>query len=396
MNTKHDFHIGQLLATRLVAELSKAQKQEWDAWLATSEKHRALFERLQSEGIMMAELEILETLKTETSRSRIMAAAQERFKSLQEQQAVPGSPRSAHRIHFLKTAWVRYAAAIIILFGIGAYLWNTQQKKSPASTAEASATAVKNDILPGSNRAILTLSDGRKIELTSETKSIAETGINIANENGKLAYGKAEKVVFNTMSTPRGGQYQLTLPDGTNVWLNAASSITYPTAFTTSTREVIITGEAYFEVKKNPAKPFVVKTPKENINVLGTTFNVNAYANEDAVKTSLVEGSVKVGTQILKPGQACVNGEIRQTDVTKDVAWKNGLFSFTNADIYTVMRQLARWYDVEVEFARDLPAAEFNGKIGRTLTLQQVMTLLTETKYAYQIQNKTITILPKK
>jgi transmembrane sensor len=150
--------------------------------------------------------------------------------------------RTADRIHFLKTAWVRYAAAIMIVFGIGAYLWSTQQKEKPAIT-QNEPVPVKDDIRPGSNKAMLTLSDGRKVELTPTTKSITEKGIDITNENGKLEYGKADKVVFNTMTTPRGGQYQIILPDGTNVWLNTASSITYPTAFVKNTREVAMSAK---------------------------------------------------------------------------------------------------------------------------------------------------------
>lgn len=300
-----------------------------------------------------------------------------------------------HRIHLLKRVWVRYAAAIIILFGIGAYLWNTQQKEKPLIT-ETKPVPVKNDVAPGSTKATLTLSDGRKVQLTPETGRITESGTSIENTNGRLEYGKADKVVFNTMSTPRGGQYQLTLPDGTNVWLNAASSITYPTAFVNNTREVTITGEAYFEVKNNAAKPFIVKAPKEDITVLGTHFNVNAYPDEAAMKTSLLEGSVKVGEKILRPGQAYVNGKVVATDAEQDVAWKNGFFSFKDADIRSVMRQLSRWYDIDVEFEGPMPADEFNGKIGRQLKLSEVLELLSEARIRYRLENKKIIILPEK
>jgi transmembrane sensor len=298
--------------------------------------------------------------------------------------------RRVHRVHFLKTAWVRYAAAILIILGIGAYLWNTEQKKTPASTAEASAKAVKNDVAPGSTKATLTLSNGQTVDLTLETGVIKESGANIQNENGRLEYGKADKVVFNTMSTPRGGQYQLTLPDGTNVWLNAASSITYPTAFTTSTREVTITGEAYFEVRKNTAKPFVVKTQKEDITVLGTEFNVNAYANEPAMKTSLLEGSVKVGNSVLRPGQAYVNGTIIITNVQQDVAWKNGVFNFEGADLRTVMRQLERWYDIEVKITGTPKPGRFRGKLYRNLTLNQITNILNEMDITFRTEGRTL------
>ncbi len=255
--------------------------------------------------------------------------------------------------------------------------------------------AKKNDVLPGSNRAVLTLSDGRKVELVPETKKITEAGTHIQNENGKLVYQKTERVVMNTMSTPRGGQYQLTLPDGTNVWLNAASSITYPTAFINNTREVTITGEAYFEVVKNAAKPFIVNTYKDEITVLGTAFNVNAYTDEENMKTSLREGSVKIAEKILKPGQAYVNGKIIDANIEQDIGWKNGVFAFNDADLPTVMRQLSRWYNVDVVYAGPVPDGKFNGKIGRSLTLEQVLKGLTSTRIKYRIENQNkIIILP--
>ncbi len=204
-----------------------------------------------------------------------------------------------------KTAWFKYptsrialrwasAAAIIILIGIGAYLWTTTQNEK-LIVHQTKSVPAKNNIAPGSNKAILTLSDGRKIELTEQTKIIAEAGADIHNKNGTLQYGKSEKVVFNTMTTPKGRQYKLSLPDGTNVWLNAASSITYPTAFNNKIREVSITGEAYFEVAKNERMPFSVKINEEtHVKVLGTHFNINSYKDEVDIKTTLIEGSVKI------------------------------------------------------------------------------------------------------
>jgi transmembrane sensor len=289
--------------------------------------------------------------------------------------------------------WLRYAAAIVLLCGMGAYLWNTQKEK-PASTTEASAKALKNDIAAGSSKAVLTLSDGRKVELTPDNAIIQETGIAIQNANGRLEYGKAEKMVFNTMSTPRGGQYQLNLPDGTNVWLNAESSITYPTAFANNRREVTITGEAYFEVTKNAAKPFMVKTPKEEITVLGTSFNVNAYSEEPAMKTSLVEGSVKVGKVVIQPGQACLNGKVISTDLGQDVAWKNGAFNFRNMDTEAAFRQLGRWYNVEIRFAGAVPS-RLGGEIGRDLNLSQVVIALEDIGIRTRIEGSTLVVLPE-
>ncbi|MBO9571816.1 MAG: FecR domain-containing protein, partial [Chitinophagaceae bacterium] len=272
------------------------------------------------------------------------------------------SPITIHRIHFLKTTWFRYAAAIILIFGIGAYLYTMQQKKTPASTAEASAKAVKNDVLPGTQKAILTLSDGKKVELNNAAfETIHDQTLSIENNNGQLIYsnsgrgslspaggstprearGEGGLATFNTMTTPKGGQYQLTLSDGTKVWLNAASSITYPTAFRGNTREVSIIGEAYFEVAKNAKQPFHVKTSKEKITVLGTEFNVHVY-DEEPSKTSLIEGSVKINDRILQPGQAFVDGKIIATNIEQDIAWKNGYFPLEGKSLRNVMRELER------------------------------------------------------
>jgi transmembrane sensor len=307
-----------------------------------------------------------------------------------------GPAPTAHRVRFLKTAWVRFAAAVIILFGIGAYLWNTQQRKTPASTAEASAKVVKNDILPGSDRAVLTLSTGQQVILDSAASETIKDGtLSIKNNNGQLIYKQGDRVAMNTMSTPKGGQYQLTLADGTKVWLNAASSITYPTAFTGTLREVSITGEAYFEVTRNPKQPFVVKTPKEAITVLGTSFNVNAYADEPAMKTSLLEGSVKVGNAVLRPGQAYVNGKVVATNLDQDVAWKNGVFNFEGMELKAAFRLLGRWYNVDIKYAAEVPAKKIRGGMGHDLTLLEVLESLRDVGINMQIEGNTLVVLPE-
>ncbi|MBO9572409.1 MAG: FecR domain-containing protein, partial [Chitinophagaceae bacterium] len=261
--------------------------------------------------------------------------------------------------------WFRYAAAILIIFGIGAYLWNTLQKNKPLIT-QIKPVPVKNDILPGSNKALLTLADGSTITLDSaangqlatqgNSKIIKKDGVisysvgqpipshgGVVSPNGGTGVGSVQRLSYNTMSTPKGGQYQLTLADGTRVWLNAASSITYPTAFNNKIREVSITGEAYFDVAKNKSQPFIVKTNEEQVTVLGTEFNINAYPDEIS-KTSLINGSVKIGAQILQPGEAFINNKIIKTNITQDIAWKNGVFDFNDLNGEQAMRQLSRWY----------------------------------------------------
>ena len=268
----------------------------------------------------------------------------------------------------------------------------------------------KTTILPGSNKAILTLQDGSKIVLNDvKDGTLAQQGNTkvVKLATGQLVYDKtgtaSAKVLYNTMTTPRGGQYKLTLPDGTEVWLNAASSITYPTAFAGNERDVSITGEAYFEVAKDKSKPFHVTSGNQTIEVLGTHFNVMAYADEDAIKTTLLEGSVKITenneAQILKPGeQATVdkNGglKISVADIDDALAWKNGYFKFNRVNIKYIMRQLARWYDVDLVYEGSVPHDEFVGKIGRGENIEDVLHILELDHVHFKIEDKKIIVLP--
>lgn len=318
----------------------------------------------------------------------------------------------ALRPHFLRRHW-RVAASIALLLLAGGYFWLGSR---PAST-ELADTAVPelvipHDIAPGGNKAALTLGDGSVITLDdAKIGELAQQGsariVKLAN--GQLSYtvlnAGSDEVFYNTMTTPRGGQYQLTLPDGTGVWLNASSSITYPSVFTDDQRKVTISGEAYFEVAPDKDKPFLVSVNETVVEVLGTHFNVNAYPEEGSIKTTLLEGAVKVISgdrlQRLSPGQqaqAYPKGElklIRNADIEQAVAWKNGLFYFNNTDLQTVMNQLARWYNVEVAYAGEIPKGEFSGKIGRSLTLSQVLKVLAQTRVKFSIEEgNRIVILP--
>lgn len=203
---------------------------------------------------------------------------------------------------------------------------------------------------------------------------------------------------MNTVSTPKGGQYKIQLPDGTNVWLNAASSITYPTAFTGNKREVIIDGEAYLEVKSNKGQPFFVTTKTSAIQVLGTSFNINAYEDEPS-KTSLIEGSIKVALRpsgnapgssgfILKPGQAYKNGKVITTDIDQDIAWKNGLFNFEGLGVKEVMNQLQRWYDIEVIYEGEIPDVSFYGKIHKNVKLSIVLDALRDIGVQFRMEGE--------
>ncbi|PSL44740.1 FecR family protein [Chitinophaga niastensis] len=313
---------------------------------------------------------------------------------------IPAEPTVyGRRIRFVPWKWWA-AACTIFLAATGAYFL-LQQHQQPAIIASLPI----QDIAPGSNKAILTLADGSQITLDSATNGLlAQQGNTKITKlaNGQLAYdesgGTEEKVLYNTMSTPLGGQFKLILPDGSAVWLNAGSSITYPTAFTGNERSVSITGEAYFEVAKNEKMPFRVKAGNTAIEVLGTNFNINAYKDEAAISTTLLEGAVRIHANnqqlTLKPGQqARVTPQSSRIQVINDVnllesiAWKEGFFSFENADLPAVMRQLARWYNVEVKYEGAIPQREFTGEIGRSLTLSQVLKGLSKTRIKYRIEN---------
>lgn len=257
---------------------------------------------------------------------------------------------------------------------------------------QAPVQAQNHDLAPGGNKAILTLADGSKVDLTAVKNGALATqpGSHIIKQNEQLAYRavKSNKaaLVYNTLTTPRGGQYQLTLADGTKVWLNAASSLKFPTTFTGAERVVELTGEGYFEVVHNSKQPFKVKTASQTVQDIGTQFNVNSYADEDASATTLVEGSVKIfgasGQALIRPGQQYLlksNGlsEVKSdVDIDEATAWKNGMFQFDNSDIKTIMRQISRWYNVDVEYQGQVPASTYRGRISRNSNASTVLKIL--------------------
>lgn len=246
------------------------------------------------------------------------------------------------------------------------------------------------DVMPGGDRAMLTLANGKQIILDSAQGKIVQLdNLEVTNKAGRLDYeGQSNKVEYHTLSTPRGGKYKLVLPDGTDVWLNAESSITFPTAFTGKGREVAITGEAYFEVVHNAKQPFQVKVNDMVVEVLGTHFNINSYKDESSIKTTLLEGSVKIKrgdgkTVLLAPGQQAqagrVTGEsidVTAPDTEQVMAWKNGRFYYNNADLKTIMRQIMRWYNVEVEYSGKVPVRYFTADISRDNNLSAILKVL--------------------
>lgn len=277
------------------------------------------------------------------------------------------------------------AASIALICAVSLYIFKKQSDKLPVSAEEQSST-----IRPGTDQAILTLGNGEKILLDDSKKGELATEGNIhinKLQPGNLVYTagkKVPKVYSNTLSTPRGGRYQLTLADGTQVWLNAQSSITYPSAFRGSTREVTITGEVYFEVAHNAAMPFRVKSENQTIEVLGTHFNVNTYKAKSVAKTTLLSGSVALSNAhqriVLRPGQQGVVAgrslSVKQVDPTEVIAWKEGYFDFTDADIGSVIDELGRWYNVDIHYQGTATQETFTGRIPRSWPFEKVLNLL--------------------
>ena len=302
------------------------------------------------------------------------------------------------------------AIAIFMLACGGLYYW--LQKPVKLKSIANNKPHIVHDILPGKNKATLTLANGAVVELNSAKIGVVDNKGNAVVKKvkeGQLLYEanqaatQQQQLAYNIISTPRGGQYQVVLPDGSKVWLDAASSLKFPTAFTGTDRIVELNGQAYFEVAKNAAKPFKVKVNNLEVKVLGTHFNIMAYNNEATIKTTLLEGSVRLtsgnATDVLKPGQQGTlnqNGQIRVADVNTDgaVAWKNGYFDFNRDNIHSIMNQVSRWYDVDVTYEGKAPEDEFVGKIERNVKLSQLLHILELSHVHFKVVGKNIIVQP--
>lgn len=299
---------------------------------------------------------------------------------------------------------IAVAASVLVLIGMGTSL--LFQKQSKAVIIAASKET--NDKDPAKTGAILTLSNGSEIVLDSVANGLLanQQNTSVIKKNGGIVYTADTNAqpVYNTMTTPRARQYNLELSDGTKVWLNASSSITFPTSFAANERKVKVTGEVYFEVAKDKTRPFRVLANEMQINVLGTHFNVNAYDDEASVSTTLLEGSVLITEKskklLLKPGQQAQKQKSGAMTLNENVnldevmGWKNGVFYFENASLEMVLRQLSRWYDVDVVFEKGVPSRIFEGEIQRDLQLSQVLKILEKNKVRFKIEGKTLKVMP--
>lgn len=376
----------------LLGTLTEAEKQELEAWRQSSGANQVLYDQFST-----AEQIALE-FRNRNERNKRISRQLEQF--IHEQKTVPGG-----RVHIMQK-WKWIAASLILVLGIGTYLLLQNRNAQQQPTALVNASQIQ----PGRDGAVLTLADGSQLLLDSVQNGIValQDGVTAKVVNGTLVYeGNGNGILYNTMSTPKGRQYQLTLPDGTKVWLNAASSIKYPTAFTGRERNVQISGEAYFEVAKNSTQPFRVSVDNGMlIDVLGTSFNINAYQDDNKSYATLLDGAVRVTAKaghstILKPAQQAVqspNAALSvnsNVDVEKVMAWKNGVFNFDNASLEYVMKEIERWYDIDVVYKNGIPDIKFWGKITKDVPLSGMLIALERTKVHFELENKrTLVVLP--
>ncbi|GAB4022824.1 FecR family protein [Spirosoma koreense] len=408
------FRQAELIARHLRGELSRSEQEELDNWIRQNDRNRALFKKLTDEGRLNAELEQFVAAGKTDAWDRI---------------ATESGFDKTGKLTYIGHRLIRYGAAALVLLVSGLLIYQRYYKAEP--TRRIAQRPI--EIAPGSNKAILTLADASQIVLDEATNGEIARQADIVitkTADGQLVYNHAgtaavasdkQAFVYNTITTPRGGKFRVVLPDGSRVWLNAASSLRYPTKFSSRERKVELRGEAYFEITHatsaaRTSLPFRVHSTGQVVEVLGTHFNVNSYTDETSTKTTLLEGKVKVikalpaasahpngklvSALILKPGeqaQLTSGGSskinlVRKVDIEEAVAWKNGQFQFKDTDLPTIMRQIARWYDVEVGFQGKIPDTKFRGKISRDVPLTQVFQILQLSGVNFKIEGRKITV----
>lgn len=386
----HQPSIEELLIKQLDQPLTIAEQAIADEWLKASPKNQALYDSFYNKEQLEIKLSEFRQFDEKASWEKLVASGK-----------WSPAPKQRSVIQVLQKNWY-YAAAILIL-AIGASIFYLYTMENQAGQGNPGLAIEPVEIVPGKNQAVLQVGDS-VINLHDNKLGVVAQGNAIAYNDGQKITGEGKLI---TLTTPRGGQYTAMLPDGSKVWLNAASSIRFPSKFNNTERSVTITGEVYFEVAQQHKAPFMVKAGNTNIQVLGTSFNINAYDDEKVIRSTLVEGSIRISPVtmngrniVLKPGQQAVsadNGEITgvfNPDLTSTLAWKNGFFSFDNADIETVMRQLERWYDIKVQYRGAIPTIKLNGELDRQIALTDVLRYLSRLNIKFEREGRTITVLP--
>lgn len=397
--------ISHLISKHLNDELNDQEKQELNEWVQQSEEHQRFFRQFIDDEAFAETLE-----EYETSKGIVLSKIKEAI-NLKEQPQPKGG-----MIWWLNRRRLTAVAASVIIAG-GTLIWWNINKKEKAVTATAIVQPTQNR-QPASEGAVLKLADGKEIILdNTQNGAVAIQGnTRVTKQGGLLSYNNnnaGNTVLYNTLSTPKGKIYKLLLPDGSLVWLNAASSIRFPTAFANGERNVEIAGEVYFEVKhltpptggEQEKMRFTVKVnERTEVEVLGTHFNINAYADEDAIRTTLLEGSVKVvnrsrqNSVILKPGEQVSisqSSHLSQPIPVKTnnvMGWKNGYFSLDDLSLEALMREVERWYDVEVVYENGVPVKSFFGKVNRDLSLFDFMEGLKDWGVRFRLEGRKVII----
>jgi hypothetical protein len=358
-----------LLEKYLADQISASEKALLFKMLA-SRDYEATLEQIIDDDFLKGEI----TGLADKDRAQVV------FNRIMEAGQLPVRPYISRRLRYA------VAAAAIVFFAVVTYKF---RKTNHPSYKLADTEKIDQDIIPGSNKAMLTMADGSIIILDGTgTRTIQQGTVDIQQDKGQLQYAQQQteiNISYNTLTTPRGGQFRLILPDGSGIWLNAASSVTYPTTFTGNKRCVTVTGEVYLEIAHNANMPFEVSVNGMQITVLGTHFNINAYGDEPSVNTTLLQGAVKVTSNneshLLQPAQQLQRWPdgtlsiIKNIDTAAVVAWKNGMFSFNDADIPSIMRQVNRWYDAEIVY-KDTVSHHFMGSIPRAVPVSKLLKIL--------------------
>ena len=380
----HEKLLQQYLDGRCTPEEAEALM----SWLQATGRHRALLRKMQEE--------FPQVLASETTIDREISDRMEA--RLLQQISAPRVLRMRNR-----RIWLAAASALLLLAAGAMYLYLPESSR-PAPLIASKTPVAPKDIAPGSAKAVLTLADGSTITLDSAGNQVIHQGQTLVQlQNGKLEYdagNNGQAVGYNTLSVPRGGQFTIVLPDGSRVWLNSASRLRYPTAFSGGQRLVELEGQGYFDVRKDAEHPFIVKTKTLDVEVLGTGFDVMAYPDEKSMNTTLVEGAVRVKDVMLKPGQqarmeystGCIY--VEPADIQQVIAWKTGFFEFDNANLADIMRQASRWYDIDIDMnitGQNLNKA-YGGRISRNLPLSELLNMLEANGARFNLQGRKLIV----
>lgn len=388
--------IVNLLKKYIHQEISSEELMELNQWRERHPEYNTLFSELSDQSKLEQAYHQYKKSKIDQSLS---------YEAIWQQiESSPPSVISKRETNRFKK-WLSIAASLLIVAACTWLLGKDHLFLQEQVKAKLTSVKIDNDIVPGTTKAQLTLNTGRKIDFSA---NVSDMEI----DQGKVRYTDGDRRMelslsnasLNTLIVPKGGEFKMRLPDGSLVWLNASSSLEFPSRFGGSKREVKLTGEAYFEVQRNEKQPFIVKSRQQELQVLGTSFNIKSYQDDQETTTTLVEGKVAVYTlnktrsSVLLPGEEANIGQnqyfkVHKADLNKALSWQRGEFVFNRTSVYEVMKQIARWYNVEVEYAQGIPEEYFTGELNRSVDFEVVLRFLKESGINYSMQDRKITIL---